>query len=431
MYLSDRDIRALLPELGIEGSNDNHPFDPETQIQPCSIDLRVSDAFWKPSRRRYRWRKLFSRDDSIVDLRESHMQDLDPRRDWRPVVLGEGDAETIRPGGILMGRIYERFSIPPGFAGKVEGRSSFARLGLMAHCTGDFINPGWSGFMPLQLYNAGPYPIRVTPYLPICQLMLVRLSSDSERTYGQEDLMSKYVNDDGGPSFWWRDKQVQTLQERLGEVHAPTRLVNEVVALVRFEDPETHGSFESSAWVASRTPMCFWSRSHARRIGDGSSTGLRWAAFRSSPAGPSEACSSRRSPFGTSSCGSPQRARLWRLCGAALATTAITWTDVRCNAHALAIVRSTRHDRTLHASQTNAEGHVVTIPEPGLYRHFKGGEYELVGVARHSETEELLAVYRQGDQVWVRPGGHVRRVSCSRPRARAALRSDPSPAKSS
>ncbi len=45
-------------------------------------------------------------------------------------------------------------------------------------------------------------------------------------------------------------------------------------------------------------------------------------------------------------------------------------------------------------------------PVPGLYRHFKGGEYELLSVARHSETEELLAVYRSVEDpetIWVRP----------------------------
>jgi hypothetical protein len=42
--------------------------------------------------------------------------------------------------------------------------------------------------------------------------------------------------------------------------------------------------------------------------------------------------------------------------------------------------------------------------KPGKYHHFKGGLYEVLGVARHSETEEELVVYRtrQGD-LWVRP----------------------------
>jgi hypothetical protein len=45
-------------------------------------------------------------------------------------------------------------------------------------------------------------------------------------------------------------------------------------------------------------------------------------------------------------------------------------------------------------------------PERGIYRHFKGRKYELLWVARHSETEELLVVYRplDGDgDAWVRP----------------------------
>lgn len=44
--------------------------------------------------------------------------------------------------------------------------------------------------------------------------------------------------------------------------------------------------------------------------------------------------------------------------------------------------------------------------KPGRYRHYKGGEYTVLGVARHSETEESLVVYRPeyGERaLWVRP----------------------------
>ena len=44
--------------------------------------------------------------------------------------------------------------------------------------------------------------------------------------------------------------------------------------------------------------------------------------------------------------------------------------------------------------------------EPGRYRHYKGGEYELVGVARHSETREPLVIYRplyNASGLWARP----------------------------
>lgn len=44
--------------------------------------------------------------------------------------------------------------------------------------------------------------------------------------------------------------------------------------------------------------------------------------------------------------------------------------------------------------------------QPGRYRHYKGNDYQVIDVARHSETEELLVIYRPlyGEQkLWVRP----------------------------
>lgn len=242
MYLSDRDIRKLLPDLGFQTDHPDHAFEADEQIQPCSVDLRLSNVFWL--RRRTHWLRRILRRGPTVDLRRSHVQEIDPRREWRKAELTDGESVTIWPGQVVMTRIYERFTVPDSYAGKIEGRSSYARIGLAIHCTGDFINPGWNGYMPLQLFNASPFPIKVLPYLPICQLMLVPVSSPPERSYGDDALASKYVNDDGGPSYWWRDRSVQALHDKLGQVNVPLGIQNEVVDLVKFEDPEMLGRFE-------------------------------------------------------------------------------------------------------------------------------------------------------------------------------------------
>ncbi|MEH6471833.1 MAG: DUF1653 domain-containing protein [Halopseudomonas sp.] len=47
-----------------------------------------------------------------------------------------------------------------------------------------------------------------------------------------------------------------------------------------------------------------------------------------------------------------------------------------------------------------------SVLQPGRYRHYKGNEYQVIGVARHSETEESLVVYRPlygAGELWVRP----------------------------
>ena len=244
MYLADRDIRDLLPEMKLRGPNDAHPFNSNTQIQPCSIDLSVSNVFWKPRRRRRFWRRLLPGFEFAIHLGRSGIPELGPLRDWTREELQEGEVITIKPGEVVMSRIYERFRIPAKYAGKIEGRSSFARLGLSIHCTGDFINPGWEGFMPLQLYNAGPYPLKLPPYLSICQLVLIQLSSDPERPYGHAQLDSKYVNDDGGPSLWWRDARVKEIQRRLGEVSVTERISQEVVTILRPEQSDVLERFQ-------------------------------------------------------------------------------------------------------------------------------------------------------------------------------------------
>ncbi len=62
----------------------------------------------------------------------------------------------------------------------------------------------------------------------------------------------------------------------------------------------------------------------------------------------------------------------------------------------------------MHPVQRRGTASTDELPVPGRYRHFKGSEYQVLSVARHSETEELLAVYvsiDDPDRIWVRPAG--------------------------
>ncbi|MDD5021939.1 MAG: dCTP deaminase [Endomicrobiaceae bacterium] len=202
MYLSDKDIKLKLDEMNITCESSDHPFVVKDQIQPSSIDLRLSNVFWEPLK------KIGS-----IDLRKRKLLEIDPTRYWKKKIVYKGEYITLNPGKLLLCRTYEKFSMPKNCSGKIEGRSSFSRMGLGIHCTGDFINPGYRGHMPLQLFNYGPNPIKIFPYLPICQLILVQLSSMPSRFYGEEELQSKYMDDDGGPSFWWKDKRIKILHE--------------------------------------------------------------------------------------------------------------------------------------------------------------------------------------------------------------------------
>lgn len=227
MYLSDRDLKALLPELDIKVEAGFPAFDADSQIATCSIDLRLGSSFWRPQRRK-----------QALDLRKPRLFEIQPSRYYRRESLAEGQVIVIRPGQLLLGRTLEQFSVPNGHLFDLTGRSSFARLGLMVNVTGGHINPGWRGHMTLQLVNTGPTAIRITPGLPICQARVARLSSDVDRPYGTASLGSLYTEDDGGPSYWWRDKRVKALYERLDNKSVESKSVTEMNALLVDQEPE-------------------------------------------------------------------------------------------------------------------------------------------------------------------------------------------------
>lgn len=232
MYLSDRDLRSILPEIAFQTSDPTLPFDPDEQIQPCSVDLRLDGVFWRQVSRR------------PIDLRRSKLLEMSPRRHWVRIDLKPGQCVTLQPGEMLLGRTFEAFSIPARYAGKLEGRSSFARMGLAVHCSADFINPGYRGHMPLELLNQGKSPLRVFPHVPICQVMFIPLSSTPERVYGARELSSKYMDDDGGPSYWWRDKRVKQVQAALGEHDVAEAMQQELLEVIAPSDPELIERFE-------------------------------------------------------------------------------------------------------------------------------------------------------------------------------------------
>jgi len=232
MYLCDKDIKAHLVEMAIESDAIGEPFDPQTQVQPSSIDLRLSNVFWEPTKGR------------AIDLRKRHLMELEPRRYWKKRVLRHDECITLKPGQLLLGRTSEEFSIPKNCAGKVEGRSSFARMGLGVHCTGDYINPGYRGRMPLELFNFSPNAIKIFPHIPICQLILIRLSDMPKRFYGVAELQSKYMNDDGGPSYWWRDKRIHKLQQVFQSKEVALTVQEDILKRIGIQEPEIIERFE-------------------------------------------------------------------------------------------------------------------------------------------------------------------------------------------
>ncbi|APT93803.1 deoxycytidine triphosphate deaminase [Corynebacterium phocae] len=176
MLLSDRDIRAAIDSqaLGVE------PFSPEL-IQPSSIDVRLDKFFRVFNNSRY----------THIDPKEE-MPDL-----TKLVEVEDGDAFVLHPGEFVLGATLEMFTLPDNLAGRLEGKSSLGRLGLLTHSTAGFIDPGFSGHITLELSNTANLPITLWPEMKVGQLALFKMSSPAESPYGTGALGSKYQGQRG------------------------------------------------------------------------------------------------------------------------------------------------------------------------------------------------------------------------------------------
>jgi len=206
MYLSNKDLRRILQEMKFETPDPRYPFEENKQIQICSIDIRLGNVFWKQKKSHI-----------AIDLRKSKLLEISPKRLWKKIELDYGSSITLKPGEMILGRTHERFSIPEGYAGKIITRSSYSRLGIETACTNDFINPGWRGYVPLEIINNSMNAIVFYPLVPVCQIILTPLTSPPEGRYGDKEFGSKYQNDDGGPSYWWRDNLLTGLKTQYHE----------------------------------------------------------------------------------------------------------------------------------------------------------------------------------------------------------------------
>ncbi|WP_412769037.1 MULTISPECIES: dCTP deaminase [Micromonospora] len=243
MYLADVDIRAHLDDINFECRLPEHPFSPDVQIGPASVDIRIDTVFWEAKRKNpRRWRSSRSgrrwRAEDVVDLRRHDVYEAQPTLHWRQRRLAPGETLVVNPGESIMARTYEEFSMPKGMAGKLAARVSYSRLGLLVHCGNDFMNPGWRGHHPLQLVNLSGLPIRIAPLFPVAQLSFVRLTQLSEQVYGEGE---RYMHDDGGPSKWWRDSLVRDVVSAYGQDNLPRSVsdrINGVIANGAFSDEQ-------------------------------------------------------------------------------------------------------------------------------------------------------------------------------------------------
>lgn len=171
MVLSDRSIRLALAE----GRIVIDPCDPD-DIQPSSVDLHLGEDF-----------QVF---------RNSRYPYIDPAREQpgltEQVTASVEEPFVLHPGEFALGTTVERIALPDDIVGRLEGKSSLGRLGLLIHSTAGYVDPGWDGRLTLELSNVANLPILLTPGMKIGQISFAEMTTPVDRPYGHPELGSKY-----------------------------------------------------------------------------------------------------------------------------------------------------------------------------------------------------------------------------------------------
>jgi dCTP deaminase len=176
VLLSDNDLRKELES----GRLKLEPFDPK-MLQPSSIDVRLDRYF-----------RVFD------NSRYTHIDPMRQQDELTTLVEPVGDEPfVLHPGEFVLGSTYEAVSLPDYLAGRLEGKSSLGRLGLLTHSTAGFIDPGFSGHITLELSNVANLPITLWPGMKIGQLCLFQLTSPAEHPYGSTQAGSRYQGQRG------------------------------------------------------------------------------------------------------------------------------------------------------------------------------------------------------------------------------------------
>lgn len=169
MILSDRDIKKAL----VSGRIKITPKpDLKTQLDACMIDLHLGNVF-----------RVFKHSSyPYIDLAGP----VDTDKLMKEIVVKKGEPFIMQPGDFALVTTVENLELSDDLLGRIEGRSSLGRLGIIVHGTASVFHPGWIGKPTMELGNLGVMPVALYPGMRICAFTFEEMSSPVEVPYNKK-----------------------------------------------------------------------------------------------------------------------------------------------------------------------------------------------------------------------------------------------------
>ncbi len=136
------------------------PYEPD-QVREASVDLRLGNTF-----------RIFKKTKRFIPVVEKTNYE-----DFTKKVVGE--TFLLHPQETILGVTIEKITLPGDICAWIEGRSRFARLGLLIHISAGLIQPGINNHQVLEITNLGPNVLELHAGERICQLVFQRCEGNS------------------------------------------------------------------------------------------------------------------------------------------------------------------------------------------------------------------------------------------------------------
>jgi dCTP deaminase len=176
-----------------------HPILDNKQINGGKVDLRLDNVFFLVGR----FKSPYYDPMEVKHNEQTGEKYLEKR------VVPYGGKFVLHPNDYALTPLFEFVKLPKNIMGRLDGRSSLGRLGIVVHSTAGSVDPGFSGHLVIELMNNGMLPVALYPLMRVATLIFITLSTDAERPYegkygniGEyEDVESKLHDDKDLPTI--------------------------------------------------------------------------------------------------------------------------------------------------------------------------------------------------------------------------------------
>ncbi len=196
--LGDKDIIDRITHENKDKKIYIHPLISSSQIQPASVDIRLGPKFHVTKIGKITHIDPLKSIDEVTFEIKKYLENYK--------ILNKFEKFILHPNEFVLGSTLEYLKLPNDIGARIEGRSSWGRLGVLIHSTAGFIDPGFCGNITLELKNVSKIPIALYPGVRIGQISFFKISENAPYN-------GKYQNSFGAVSSqYFKDEEYKILR---------------------------------------------------------------------------------------------------------------------------------------------------------------------------------------------------------------------------